>query len=77
VCERLGAAVLKPEPHSLRITVTVAEWEEWTEMAFPESGKYRFPRGLASVAIDREAKSGSYWEPNVWMRHEANGPNGP
>jgi hypothetical protein len=69
VHERLGARMLKPEPESLRITGTVAEWESWTEMAFPESGDYPFPGGLAPVTIDREADLGSYWEPNVWMRH--------
>ena len=67
---RLGADVLRPEPESLRITGTVAEWEEWTAMAFPESGQYVFPGGLAPVAIDREADVGAYWEPNVWMRHD-------
>jgi hypothetical protein len=66
---RLGATVLKPEPESLRITGTVAEWEEWVGMAFPESGEYVFPQGLAPVAIDGEADVGAYWEPNVWMRH--------
>ena len=69
VHERLGADVLKPEPRSLRITGTVAEWEDWTGMTFPESGDYWFPRGLATVAIDRERGRGGYWEPNVWMRH--------
>ena len=67
--ERLGATLLKPEPESLRITGTVAEWESWTEMAFPESGTYPFPGGLAPVVIDREQDVGSYWEPNVWVRH--------
>ena len=69
VHERLGAAVLKPEPRSLRITGTVAEWEEWTGMTYPESGDYWFRGGLAPVAIDRDGNRGSYWEPNVWMRH--------
>jgi GNAT superfamily N-acetyltransferase len=74
VHERLGATVLKPEPRSLRITGTVAEWESWTEMRFPESGAYVFPRGLATVEIDREADRGRYWEPNVWMRHLVSNP---
>jgi hypothetical protein len=69
VHERLGATVLKPEPHSLRITGTVAEWEQWTRMAFPESGDYWFEGGLTTVRIDREDDRGGYWEPNVWMRH--------
>jgi len=38
-------------------------------MAFPESGDYWFPGGLTMVTIDRKADRGSYWEPNVWMRH--------
>jgi len=69
VHERIGAAVLKPEPLSLRITGTITEWEDWTGMAFPDSGDYWFPGGLATVHIDRDRDRGSYWEPNVWMRH--------
>ena len=69
VHERLGATVLKPEPRSLRITGSVDEWERWVELVFPESGNYWFPGGLATVAIDREAGTGAYWEPNVWMEH--------
>jgi hypothetical protein len=34
-----------------------------------ESDEYVFAGGLAPVTIDREADSGTYWEPNVWMRH--------
>lgn len=69
VHERLGATVLKPEPHSLRITGTVADWESWTQLSYPESGDYWFPRGLTTLAVDREADQGRYWEPNVWMHH--------
>jgi len=66
---RLGARTLKAEPESLLITGTVAEWESWTGMAFPASGDYVFPQGLAPVTIDRELDVGSYWEPNIWMVH--------
>jgi len=69
VHERLGATILKPEPQSLRITGTIAEWEKWTGMTFPETGEYWFPGGLATVSIHCEQDRGSYWEPNVWMRH--------
>jgi hypothetical protein len=69
VHERAGATVLKPEPLSLRITGSVAEWETWTGNTFPDSGDYWFPGGLSTVHIDREHDRGSYWEPNVWMRH--------
>jgi GNAT superfamily N-acetyltransferase len=67
---RIGGEILKPVEHSMRITGTVAEWEAWTEMAFPESGSYVFPQGLAPLEVDREADLGAYWEPNVWVRHQ-------
>jgi GNAT superfamily N-acetyltransferase len=67
--ERLGASVAAALPNSMRITGTVAEWEAWTGLPFPESGAYVFPHGLAPVAIDREADTGTYFEPNVWMIH--------
>jgi hypothetical protein len=70
VHERAGGKVLEPEPHSLRITGTVAEWEEWTEMRFPESGEYVFPGGLTTLEIDQDHDVGRYWEPNVWMLHQ-------
>jgi hypothetical protein len=66
---RVGGEIMRAEPESLRITGTVAEWEEWTEMAFPVSGEYVFPEGLAPVSIDRDADRGLYWEPNIWIRH--------
>ena len=67
--ERLGARVSTPLPKSLQITGTVDEWESWTSMAFPETGDYVFPEGLAPVHIDRSDDRGIYWEPNVWMVH--------
>jgi GNAT superfamily N-acetyltransferase len=67
--ERLGARVATPLPESMRISGTVAEWEGWTGLAFPESGEYVFPAGLAPLHVDREADRASYWEPNVWMIH--------
>jgi hypothetical protein len=67
--ERLGARVGPPLPESMLISGTVAEWESWTELAFPESGDYVFPDGLAPVSVDREHDRAIYWEPNVWMVH--------
>jgi GNAT superfamily N-acetyltransferase len=66
---RLGGEILLPEPHSLRITGSVSEWEEWVGLRFPESGTFVIPRGLAPLEIDLAADVGRYWEPNVWMRH--------
>lgn len=70
VHERLGAKILKTEPNSLLITGSVDEWEDWTDMGFPESGTYWFPGGLTTLKLDHESDTGTYWEPNVWMEHE-------
>jgi hypothetical protein len=64
---RMGATTLRPEPHSMRITGTVREWEEWTGMELPADGDYVFPGGLAPLEV-RDGVA-HYWEPNVWMLH--------
>jgi GNAT superfamily N-acetyltransferase len=69
VHDRLGALILGVAPQSLDIRGTIAEWEDWTEMAFPETGDYIVPGALVPVAIDRDRDEGRYVEPNVWMRH--------
>jgi hypothetical protein len=66
---RLGGEILAPEERSLRITGTVAEWEDWTGLPLPETGSYVFPHGLAPLEVDREDGRAEYWEPNVWVRH--------
>jgi hypothetical protein len=48
---------------------SVAEWESWTDMAFPESGTYVLPGALVPIEIDRDRDRGTYVEPNVWMLH--------
>jgi GNAT superfamily N-acetyltransferase len=67
--QRLGATILTPAQPSMIITGTVAEWERWTGMAFPESGQYIVPDALDLVDIDREKDRGTYAETNLWMRH--------
>jgi hypothetical protein len=67
--ERLGAEILAAAPASQTMTGTVAEWEDWTGLALPESGDYVIPDGLSVLRVDRDADTGVYHEPNVWMRH--------
>ena len=69
--ERLGAEIVKVAPQSMRVPGSVHEWEEWTEMTFPETGAYVVPDALVPVEIDRERDEGLYLEPNVWMVHPA------
>jgi hypothetical protein len=51
------------------ITGTVAEWESWTEMLFPESGSYVVPDALGLVEIDCDRDIGTYLEENLWVQH--------
>ncbi len=67
--QRLGASILAPAPRSMVIAGTVAEWEKWAAMAFPETGQYVVPQALDPVSIDRERDEGRYEETNLWMRH--------
>ena len=66
---RMGAELLAVAPRTMVIEGTVAEWERWTDMPFPDSGAYVVPGALQPVVIDREQDVGRYEDPNVWMRH--------
>jgi GNAT superfamily N-acetyltransferase len=67
--QRLGATILGPAPRSMLVTGTVAEWQDWAGMAFPQTGRYVVPGALDLVEIDAERDHGSYAETNLWMRH--------
>jgi len=66
---RMGAETLRVAPRTLVIEGTVAEWERWTDMRFPDSGSYVVPGALQPVVIERERDEGRYEDPNVWMSH--------
>jgi len=66
---RLGGTILKVADASVAISGTVADWERWSGMAFPESGSYVVSGALSPVAINREGDQGVYLEPNVWVCH--------
>jgi hypothetical protein len=70
---RLGAEYLKTAPKATIITGTVAEWEDWTGMSFPESGEYVVPGALQPITINREQDVGTYPDPNIWIRHSVTG----
>ncbi len=67
---RLGGRVVRGAPRSMTMTGTVADWEQWAGMAFPETGDYVVPRAAALVHIDRETDLGTYHDPNVWVIHD-------
>ncbi len=65
--ERVGAEILDPAPRSMTVTGSRNEWEEWTGLQFPEDGDYVVPGALVPVRF--EGGTGTYVEPNIWMRH--------
>lgn len=67
--QRMGAAILGPAPRSMVITGTVAQWESWTGMHLPASGRYVIPDGLNTLTVDRDADKAVYEEENLWIRH--------
>lgn len=70
---RLGATVLGPVYRSMVIKSAIINWEAWTGMRFPQSGKYIVPNALVPVIIDVERQQGEYIEPNLWMLHSLSG----
>ena len=66
---KLGAVQLKVMPKSMTVTGTIAEWEEWTGMKFPETGEYIISGALQPLVINRENNAGHCDDPNVWMQH--------
>lgn len=67
--QRMGATILAPCARSMVMTGTVAEWESWTDMVFPETGGYVIPDALGLVDINRAADVGTYIEEGLWVQH--------
>ena len=66
---RLGGKIIKTCHESKIVRGTRAEWEQWTALKFPQSGKYMIPGALNSIEMNIEKDEGIYVEPNVWMAH--------
>lgn len=66
---RLGGKVIKTCHQSKVIRGTRAEWEQWTDLKFPQSGPYIIPSALNPIEMNIEKDEGTYIEPNVWMAH--------
>ena len=67
-----GASILSVAERSMVIPGTVDQWENWTEMEFPASGRYVINQGLVPLEINKETNTGVYIEPNVWIEHRLN-----
>jgi GNAT superfamily N-acetyltransferase len=69
---RLGGRIIKTCHESKIIRGTRLEWEQWTNIKFPQSGDYIIPGALSPIQVNIEKDEGLYIEPNVWMAHEIN-----
>lgn len=67
---RLGGRVIKASPRSMTMRGSVADWETWTGLTFPETGPYVVPGATNPVFIDRDRDEGVYYDQNVWMVHD-------
>ena len=66
---QLGGAIAGPCLESMRVEGGVDDWETWTGVALPESGRYVIPGALVPIEVDRERDRALYVEPNLWIRH--------
>jgi hypothetical protein len=67
---RLGGRIVRAAPESMTMRGTVAEWESWTGLTFPESGRYAVPFATQPIDIDRDRDEGVYHDQNVWVVHD-------
>ena len=67
---REGARIVKVCHRAKTIRGTRLEWEQWTSMKFPQSGRYIIKGALEPIEINMEKDEGIYIEPNVWIVHE-------
>ena len=66
---RNGGDIIKTCHTAMEIGGTIAEWESWTAMRFPESGDYVVSGALSPIHMNLEEDRGLYIEPNVWVHH--------
>jgi hypothetical protein len=70
---RMGARIMRIVPRGNTVVATVSDWEEWTGLRFPESGRYIVPNAFQPIVVDRRRNRVRYEEANVWMRHRVAG----
>jgi hypothetical protein len=68
---RAGGKFIKVCHRSKIVRGTRAEWESWTGIRFPQSGRYIVPGALEPIEMNIEKDEGIYVEPNVWMQHSS------
>jgi hypothetical protein len=65
----LGAKILQVLPEGMVVKGSLAQWQEWTGMCFPDTGPYIVPGAMQPVDINTNNGTGRYADPNLWMLH--------
>jgi hypothetical protein len=66
---RAGAEVVAVAPTSMTVAGSLAEWRQWTGLAFDSTGDVEVPGALLPVRCEPQHDFAVYVEPNVWMHH--------
>lgn len=66
---QVGGRILRIAPRSMVLEASIAEWQLWTGLEFPQSGPYIIPGGAAPLEVSLELGRAKYVEPNVWVQH--------
>ena len=67
---RFGGRIINVCHKAMKIQGSIKNWEQWSNMKFPQSGDYIIPGALSPIQIDIDKNNGIYIEPNVWMCHD-------
>ena len=67
---RIGGKIINVCHKAMKIQGSIKNWEQWSNMKFPQSGNYIIPGALSPVQLDIDKNTGRYIEPNVWMCHD-------
>src|SRR6266851_8934543 len=66
---RAGAEIVRIAPRSMTVAGTLAEWRQWTGLAFDRSGEAIVPGALCPIHVSLEQDHAVYVEPNIWLHH--------
>ena len=65
----LKAEYLGIAPNAIVTEASVAQWEEWTGLIFPQSGEYVIPEGHQLLKVDVENNVAIYAEDHLWFEY--------
>lgn len=67
---RVGGRIVRAAPRSMEIRGSIADWEHWTGLSFPDDGAYVVATATSPVTIDRNRDEGVYFDQNIWVVHD-------